>query len=222
MIQGGVTYRIITDHLGSPRFVVNSSTGAIAQQMNYDEFGNVTSDSNPGFQPFGFAGGLYDRDTGLVRFGARDYDPVTGRWTAKDPIGFGGGDTNLYGYVVSDPVNRRDPIGLWYIDVNISIGYWLGVTFGFMINSEGIYPYAGGGFVSPSGGVSVTCSGNDPAPGWNVGGQFGAYGIGGQVGYGGGDIFGELGVMTPGWSLTGFYAGGPWNISYNPGEDVWW
>jgi RHS repeat-associated core domain len=112
MIQGGVTYRIITDHLGSPRFVVNSSTGAIAQQMNYDEFGNITSDSNPGFQPFGFAGGLYDRDTGLVRFGARDYDPVTGRWTKKDPIGFRGGDMNLYGYVLNEPTSLTDYNGL--------------------------------------------------------------------------------------------------------------
>ena len=34
--------------------------------------GNITSDTNPGFQPFGFAGGLYDTDTGLTRFGARD------------------------------------------------------------------------------------------------------------------------------------------------------
>ncbi|MFZ2633661.1 MAG: RHS repeat-associated core domain-containing protein, partial [Desulfosalsimonadaceae bacterium] len=51
-------------------------------------------------------------DTGLVRFGFRDYDPETGRWTAKDPIGFGGGDTDLYGYCLNDPVNFVDPIGL--------------------------------------------------------------------------------------------------------------
>ncbi len=81
------------------------------QEMDYDEFGNVTLDTSPGFQPFGFAGGFYDRDTGLVRFGARDYDPVTGRWTAKDPIRFEGGDTNLYGYVLADPVNLFDPEG---------------------------------------------------------------------------------------------------------------
>lgn len=68
-------------------------------------------DSNPGFQPFGFAGGLYDRDTKLVRFGARDYDPEVGRWTAKDPIGFGGGHANVYGYVRNDPVNDIDPSG---------------------------------------------------------------------------------------------------------------
>jgi len=84
--------------------------------MNYNEFGNVLSDTNPGFQPFGFAGGIYDQDTGLVRFGARDYDPETGRWTAKDPILFAGGDTNLYGYTLNDPVNFIDPSGLSWLD----------------------------------------------------------------------------------------------------------
>jgi RHS repeat-associated protein len=112
MIRGGVTYRIISDHLGSPRLVVDVATGNVAQRIDYDEFGVVTSDTNPGFQPFGFAGGLYDKDTGLVRFGARDYDAQTGRWTTKDPIQFAGGDTNLYGYVVNDPVNFIDTEGL--------------------------------------------------------------------------------------------------------------
>ena len=74
----------------------------------------MISDTNAGFQPFGFAGGLYDVQTGLVRFGARDYDAVTGRWTAKDPIRFDGGDTNLYGYVVNDPVNLIDPNGKYF------------------------------------------------------------------------------------------------------------
>ena len=112
MVRGGATYRILTDQLGSPRLVVNTADGTVAQRMDYDEFGNVLADTNPGFQPFGFAGGLYDRETKLVRFGARDYDVETGRWSAKDPIGFKGGDTNLYGYVVNDPINRIDPSGL--------------------------------------------------------------------------------------------------------------
>ncbi len=111
MIKGGVTYRLIKDHLGSPRLVVDVATNTVIQQLHYDVWGKVIQDSNPGFQPFGYAGGLYDRDTHLVRFGARDYDAETGRWTAKDPIGFDGGDTNLYGYVVSDPVNGVDPLG---------------------------------------------------------------------------------------------------------------
>ncbi len=78
MLKGGVTYRIISDHLGSPRLVVNITTGTIVQRMDYDEFGQVITDTNPGFQPFGFAGG----------------------------------DTNLYGYVLGDPVNWIDPEGL--------------------------------------------------------------------------------------------------------------
>lgn len=111
--SSGNKFRIITDHLGSPRLVVRVDNGNIAQRMDYTTLGDVTNDTNPGMHPFGFAGGLYDLDTGLVRFGARDYDPrSTGRWTTKDPIRFDGGDTNLYGYVLNDPVNFIDPKGL--------------------------------------------------------------------------------------------------------------
>lgn len=103
MTKNGRSYRIVTDDLGSPRVVIDTQNATIAQRLDYDAFGNTTRDTNPGFQPFGYAGGLYDPDTKLVRFGARDYDPETGRWTSKDPIGFSGGDANLYGYVVGDP-----------------------------------------------------------------------------------------------------------------------
>lgn len=90
--RDGKTYRVISDHLGSPRIVIDSQSGEILQRMDYDVWGRVIQDTNPGLQPFGFAGGLYDPQTGLVRFGARDYDALTGRWTGKDPIGFAGGD----------------------------------------------------------------------------------------------------------------------------------
>ena len=112
LVRSSGLYRIIADHLGSVRYVVDAATRAVAQRIEYDSFGRVTLDTNPGFQPFGFAGGLYDPQTKVVRFGARDYDPETGRWQSKDPIGFAGGDTNLYGYVVNDPVNGIDPSGL--------------------------------------------------------------------------------------------------------------
>ena len=111
VIKGGATYRILADHLGSPRLVVNVANSQVAQRIDYGPFGEVLLDSNPGFQPFGFAGGLYDPDTGLVQFGVRDYDAETGRWTAKDPILFAGGDTNLYGYVMNDPINFIDMTG---------------------------------------------------------------------------------------------------------------
>jgi len=104
-------YRIVSDLLGSVRLVYDLATGNEVQRIDYDVWGNITSDTNPGFQPFGFAGGLYDNQTKLTRFGARDYDAETARWTAKDPILFNGGDTNLYGYVLNDPVNWIDPKG---------------------------------------------------------------------------------------------------------------
>ena len=111
MIKGGTTFAIISDHVGSVRLVVDSATGSVAQRIDYDSFGNVIIDSNPGFQPFGFAGGLYDPDTNLVRFGLRDYDAATGRWTTKDPMGFAGAEGNLYRYALNDPVNATDPVG---------------------------------------------------------------------------------------------------------------
>ena len=110
IVKNGNTYRVIKDHLGSVRLVVDSSSGTIAQQIAYDEFGRITLDTNPGFQPFGFAGGLYDPDTGLVRFGYRDYDAESSRWLSKDPIGLSGG-LNLYVYCHNDPINYRDPLG---------------------------------------------------------------------------------------------------------------
>jgi RHS repeat-associated protein len=109
-VGSGQVYRLLTDHLGSVRLVVRLSDGVIAQQLTYDPWGDVETDTKPGFQPFGFAGGLYDPETRLVRFGARDYDPAIGRWTAKDPSGFAGG-TNLYAYADNDPVNLVDLTG---------------------------------------------------------------------------------------------------------------
>ena len=56
---------------------------------------------------------MYDSDTKLVHFGYREYDPFTGKWSAEDPLLFGGGDSNLYGYVLGDPVNVVDSLGLF-------------------------------------------------------------------------------------------------------------
>jgi RHS repeat-associated protein len=86
-------------------------TATVAQTLDYDEFGRVLQDIAPGFQPFGYVGGLYDPNTGLVRFGFCDYDPDTGRWMARDPILFARGGLNLCGYVAIDRVNLIDPQG---------------------------------------------------------------------------------------------------------------
>ena len=150
MVKNGVTYRILADQLGRGRLVTDLS-GNVIQQMDYDAWGLVVNDTNPGFQPFGFAGGWYDSDTSLVRFGARDYDAHTGRWTTKDPIVFGGGLTSLYAYVGGEPVNQTDPSGLQ----GIPIGPILGVGL-----SEGrCYQVQQGGVQQPSYGFDNSSSG---------------------------------------------------------------
>jgi RHS repeat-associated protein len=111
IVRGSETYRLITDHVGSVRMVVDVSDGTIVQRLDYEVFGRITSDTNPGFQPFGFAGGIHDPTTGLVRFGQRDYDPFSAAWTSPDPRGFGGGSINLYAYAHNDPVQFVDPNG---------------------------------------------------------------------------------------------------------------
>jgi RHS repeat-associated protein len=118
MLKAGVTYRLLTDPTGSVRLVVDAATGVVVQRLDYDEFDHITVDTNPGFQPFGFAGGLYDQHTGFVRFGVRDYDPTTGRWTTRDPVLFRGGSTNLYEYASNDPINFLDSSGLIVLPAN--------------------------------------------------------------------------------------------------------
>jgi RHS repeat-associated protein len=120
VVRGGAEYRLVTDRNGSPRLMIDSVTGTIAGSMNHDEFGRVVADSLSSLVPFGYAGGLYDPDTGLVRFGARDYDPETGRWTSKDPQLFAGQDANLYAYVFNDPVSLVDPTGLQAAVLNLA------------------------------------------------------------------------------------------------------
>lgn len=110
MTWSGSTYRFVTDHLGSPRYLLETSGGTVAQAVTYDEYGLILTDTNASFQPFRFAGGLYDPDTKLVHFGAREYDPQTGRWNSGDPGLFTGG-TNLYGYAFGDPINYIDRDG---------------------------------------------------------------------------------------------------------------
>ena len=120
VIKGATTYRVITDHLGSLRFVIDTATGTIAQRMDYDDWGNVLVNTAPDFTPFGFAGGMYDSQTKLVRFGARDYDAETGRWTAKDPIAPGIVGFNAYEYVWGKPNSLYDPSGLWGLGLGLS------------------------------------------------------------------------------------------------------
>ena len=131
-----VVYRVVTDQVGSVRRLVNVETGAVAASFDYSPFGVLEREDGAlaARFPFRFAGGLWDGDTGLVRFGARDYDPRVGRWTAKDPILWGGGQGNLYEYAGGDSINLIDPSGLVVrvrtrpLDVQVGLGSLVGAA----------------------------------------------------------------------------------------------
>jgi RHS repeat-associated protein len=162
-----------------------------------------------------FPGQYYDAETGLHYNYFRDYKPVIGRYVEADPIGLLGG-VNLYAYVGNNPVTRIDPWGLWYIDLNFSVGLpiLIGGTGGLMIDTEtgDLRTYVGGGIVSPGLSASLTGSSSDPVKGLTVGLQ-GTVGIAGQFGYSFGENggwFGELGGgFLIGFSLTGYYVSDP-------------
>jgi RHS repeat-associated protein len=97
----------LADHLGSTNGLTDS-TGALTSQTAYDSFGNRTASLTT---RYGFTGRERDDFTGLIYYRARFYDPNLGRFISEDPIGFGGGDINLYGYVGNSPLMSRDPSG---------------------------------------------------------------------------------------------------------------
>jgi len=121
--------------------LVDATSGLVVGAMRHDPWGRRLEDSLSTLIPFDFEGGMGDTDTGLVRFGARDYDPEVGRWLTKGPIPLGAHGANVYGYALHDPINLQDPNGRdvcrnsapgfahhdWVTidnDPNSSYGYW--------------------------------------------------------------------------------------------------
>jgi len=97
----------LADHLGSTNGLTDAS-GNLTSSASYDSFGNTTGNLDSRYQ---FTGREFDNFTGLHYYRARFYDANLGRFISEDPIGFRGGDVNLYGYVGNKPLNFFDPFG---------------------------------------------------------------------------------------------------------------
>ena len=111
----------LQDQLGSTTGLTNSLGAAVAQ-ISYDSFGNPTAGTT--LTRYTYTGREFDADTGLYYYRARWYDPKVGRFISEDPIGFGGG-INQFSYVENNPMNGRDPQGLYNIDVHYYLTYFL-------------------------------------------------------------------------------------------------
>jgi RHS repeat-associated protein len=234
-----VDYLEIADGASSPCVIVDAATGETVDVILRDPFGRVVSETSPGFQLVGFAGGLLDPDTGLIRFGARDYDPQSAQWTAPDPLSIFGGSPNLYGYVGADPVNRIDPTGqttTYQVGGSGTLGFGAGVTAGggVVISDTGTAPYvSGGGVLGAEAGLSVggsfshtpgsTPSSPSDANGVGVGVDFGVgpgsfgFDVGTDGSLGGHVNVGPtLGVSG---SLTGTHVFGPGTPTQSASDD---
>ncbi|MEW5743936.1 MAG: C1 family peptidase [Nitrospirota bacterium] len=101
------------DAIGSTVGMTDESQ-TMVNRYAYDEFGTVANQQETVYQPFTFVGqfGVMTEPNGYYYMRARYYDPQVGRFISEDPIGFDGGDINLYQYVGANPVNFTDPSGL--------------------------------------------------------------------------------------------------------------
>lgn len=123
-IRANQVYEIETDHLGTPRTVVKPGTTPATDVTvwTWNLLGNTFGADAPNEDPDGdgtpfvfnlrYPGQYYDAETGLNYNYYRDYEPATGRYVKSDPIGAQGGGVNTYAYVLDNPLNSIDPLGL--------------------------------------------------------------------------------------------------------------
>jgi RHS repeat-associated protein len=111
-VASGELYYYLNDYLGTPQMLVDS-TNMIVWEVTYKPFGEaLVNTKSPVENNFRFPGQYYDKETGLHYNYYRYYDSKSGRYLRPDPIGLSGTDPNLYGYVLNNPLNSMDPLGL--------------------------------------------------------------------------------------------------------------
>jgi RHS repeat-associated protein len=120
----GVSY-FLPDHLGSTAALADSN-GNVVEQIAYDSFGNSSGSSRT---RYGYTGRERDRDTSLLYYRARFYDPQIGRFISEDPAGLAGG-VNGYSYTRNNPLIRKDPSGLFDLDFHYYLTYYLAISTG--------------------------------------------------------------------------------------------
>jgi RHS repeat-associated protein len=135
--QGGDTYHVGYDGSGNATTLVNAATGAVAASYEFDPFGNTLKAVGEfaASNPFRFSTKYADAETGLVYYGERYYQPQTGRWLSRDPLGEASGP-NVYAFVGNNPVSLVDPTGLYEEDVHFYLTYFLAMQVGCFDSAE--------------------------------------------------------------------------------------
>ena len=110
----------------------------IVNAYAYTPFGLIGNEQEAIEQPFKFVGqfGVMTEPNGLYYMRARYYDPQVGRFISEDPIGFEGGDVNLYVYASNNSIMFVDPWGL--CAQNFSLGERIGQQVQWQVQVSGL------------------------------------------------------------------------------------
>nr|WP_320194132.1 RHS repeat-associated core domain-containing protein [uncultured Desulfobacter sp.] len=140
---------------------LTDNTKTIVNAYAYTPFGTIANQQENVVQPFKFVGqyGVMAEDNGWYYMRARYYDPAMGRFISEDPLGFDGGDVNLYAYVQNNPVMSVDPLGLWQVSFGGGFGLAGYITFG---NNNGRWNIGGGIGIGVGLAGSYNPANNDP------------------------------------------------------------
>jgi RHS repeat-associated protein len=164
----------LTDALGSVLALADAN-GNATTQYSYDPFGNTNVSGAASSNPLQYTG-RENESNGLYYYRARYYSPVLGRFISEDPLAFGGGDVNLYGYVWNSSPNFIDPLGYeghtGLLPHGGGIGVGGSVEAGLIgIGAGGTSSVGTGVFfdgIHPSGGSFASGGAMAGGPGWGV------------------------------------------------------
>ena len=128
----------LTDAIGST-LALTDSTGTAQTSYTFEPFGNTSASGSATTNSFAYTSRELDAGN-LYFYRARYYNPQLQRFISEDPIGFAGGDVNLYDYAAESPENLRDPSGLDYTTYQSVMGPWLFVNASITMYGPGATP----------------------------------------------------------------------------------
>ncbi|UDQ97753.1 RHS repeat-associated core domain-containing protein [Lentisphaerota bacterium WC36G] len=108
--KDGVVFNYIADGNKNITQLIDMSSGSIANRYDYSPFGQLSKNNETVANPFRFSSEYAEKETGLIYYNYRYYNPVNGKWLKRDPIQEKGGE-NIYGFVNNQPISNTDHLG---------------------------------------------------------------------------------------------------------------